>query len=73
MAADFLDATPTLVVHGRTDDYCSPQAAAAIHDRLTGPKQMVWLDTTNHIDLYDQPDYVGPAVDEVDAWMTAHL
>ena len=71
--ADFLGPTPALVVHGRTDNFCSPAGAQAIYDRLTGPKDLMWLDTSNHIDLYDQPAYVDPAVDRVAGWMTEHL
>jgi hypothetical protein len=33
----------------------------------------VWLDTSNHIDLYDVPGFVGPAVDEALAWFYTHL
>jgi fermentation-respiration switch protein FrsA (DUF1100 family) len=73
MGADFLEGTPALVVHGRRDDFCSPAAAEAIHARLTGPKELVWLDTTNHIDLYDQAAFVDPAVNHVAHWMTDHL
>lgn len=73
IGADFLAPTPALIVHGRRDAFCSPRAAQDIHDRLDGPKQLVWLDTTNHIDLYDQPVYVGPAVDHTATWMEQHL
>ncbi len=71
-AVEFLD-RPLCVVHGRTDDYCSPEAAEALYDRASGPKRMVWLDTTNHIDLYDVPDYVDPAVQHAAAWFDEHL
>lgn len=73
IGADFLAPTPALIVHGRRDEFCSPQAAQEIHDRLEGPKRLVWLDTTNHIDLYDQPTYVEPAVDHIVTWMAQHL
>jgi fermentation-respiration switch protein FrsA (DUF1100 family) len=73
MGADFLGGTPALIVHGRRDDFCSPAAAEAIHERLPGSKELVWLDTTNHIDLYDQAAFVDPAVDHVVRWMTEHL
>jgi hypothetical protein len=45
----------------------------AIHRRIGDSTEWMWLDTTNHIDLYDQPAYVEPAVDRVSAWMAAHL
>ena len=73
LGADFLAATPGLVVHGRVDDYCSPDAAQAIFERLTGPKDLVWLDTSSHIDLYDDPDLVGQAVAAVRDWLVRHL
>lgn len=61
-AADLLERTPLLVVHGRTDEYCPPSGAQAAYDRTPGPREILWLDTTNHIDLYDRPRYVEPAV-----------
>lgn len=73
IGADFIGPTPTLIVHGRTDDFCSPEGAASTFDRIDGPKELLWLDTTNHIDLYDQPDYVEPAVRRVTEWMAESL
>jgi hypothetical protein len=40
---------------------------------LTGPFTAGWLDTTNHIDLFDQPKYVLPAVVATAHWMNRHL
>jgi uncharacterized protein len=73
IGADFIGPTPTLIVHGRIDAYCSPEAAADIYGRISSTKNLLWLDTTNHIDLYDQPDYVNPAVEQITEWMTEHL
>jgi uncharacterized protein len=73
MAAEFISPTPMLVVHGRADDYCAPAGAQAVHDRAGEPKRLVWLPTTNHIDLYDNPVFVDPAVAEVAAWFDRHL
>lgn len=70
---DLLADTPTVMVHGRTDAYCSPEQAASVFERLPGPKDLLWLDTTNHIDLYDVPAFVGPAVDRVGSWFDEHL
>ncbi len=72
IGADFLGPTPALIVHGRRDEYCSPDAAQDIY-RLTGPKELLWLDTTNHIDLYDQPAFVDPAVHRIRRWLNEHL
>jgi uncharacterized protein len=73
IGADFISPTPTLIIHGRIDGFCSPEAAADIHERISGPTELVWLDTTNHIDLYDEPQYVEPAVARVAAWMDEYL
>lgn len=73
IGADFLGPTPALIVHGRRDEFCSPAAAQDIHDRILGPKELRWLDTTNHIDLYDQPAYVDVAVQHVSRWLTEYL
>jgi fermentation-respiration switch protein FrsA (DUF1100 family) len=60
--ADLLEQTPLLVVHGTTDDYCSPQAAQALYDRASGPKSITWIETTNHIELYDSPSHLDQAL-----------
>lgn len=73
LGAEFLGPTPTLVIHGRRDDFCSPAAAQDLYHRLDGPKEMLWLDTSNHIDLYDEPDYVRPATAAIARWMTTYL
>jgi uncharacterized protein len=73
IGADFISPTPTLIIHGRTDDYCSPAGAQDVHDRITGTKELVWLDTSNHIDLYDQPAFVNPAVSRIAEWMAEYL
>ncbi|WP_250027477.1 alpha/beta hydrolase [Paractinoplanes maris] len=48
---------PSLVVHGRRDDYCSPELAEAM-----AADQTVWLDGERHTDLYDVDPYVSAAV-----------
>jgi fermentation-respiration switch protein FrsA (DUF1100 family) len=72
-AADFLDRTPLLIVHGRIDAFCTPEGAQAVFDRATGPKEIEWLDTSNHIDLYDQPQLVQPAVERAATFFAEHL
>lgn len=72
-AAALIAPRPALVVHGRRDDYCTPENAEHLYDRLGDPKRLVWLDTSNHIDLYDNPRYVEPAVDEVATWFCDRL
>jgi uncharacterized protein len=48
---------PSLIVHGRQDDYCSPELAKAMEADET-----VWLDAALHTDLYNGEPYVTEAV-----------
>jgi fermentation-respiration switch protein FrsA (DUF1100 family) len=64
-AAELLGDTPLLVVHGRQDAYCSPDLARELHGRAAGDKEIVWLDASQHIDLYDREPYVTQAADAV--------
>jgi fermentation-respiration switch protein FrsA (DUF1100 family) len=74
IGADFLAGVPALFIHGRRDDFCSPGAAEAIYQRAqTADKEFAWLDTTNHIDLYDNPTYVDPAAARLTGWLTKRL
>ena len=73
IGADFIAPTPTLIVHGRRDDFCPPADAQRVYDQISGPKELMWLDTTNHIDLYDVASYVDPAVERVAGWMDEFL
>ncbi len=72
-AADLLERTPLLIVHGTTDAYCSPAGAQAAYDRARGPKRLHWVETTNHVDLYDQQPYVGEATRQVVQFLAAEL
>ena len=73
VGADFISPTPWLMVHGRADAYCSPSGAEATFARAGEPKEALWLDTTNHIDLYDVPTFVEPAVAAASAWLARWL
>ena len=61
-AAELLADTPLLVVHGRTDAYCSPELAQTLYQRKPGEKEFLWLDASQHIDLYDSAPHVAQAV-----------
>ena len=73
IGADFVAPTPLLIVHGRADAFTTPAQALAAFERAGEPKKLVWLDTTNHIDLYDVPEYVEPAVAAAVAWFDGYL
>jgi len=62
-AASLLAATPLLIVHGKTDAYCSPDLARALYEAKPGDKEILWLDAGRHIDLYDEKPYVNQAAE----------
>jgi hypothetical protein len=72
-AAELLDRTPFLVVHGTVDAYCTPEGAQAVFDRATGPKEIEWIETPNHIDIYDRPELVQAAVERVGRFLEKQL
>ena len=61
-AADLIAPTPVLLVQGRNDAYCRPEVAQEVHDRISGPKRLFWVDTERHTDLYDSEPAVSQAV-----------
>lgn len=72
-AIPWLGQTPTLIVHGTTDAFCSPENAQRAYDLISAKKKLAWIETTNHIELYDSERHVSEAIDELQAWMTQHL
>lgn len=60
-AAELLAGTPLLIIHGKADAYCSPELAQALYERKPGDKEILWLDASQHIDLYDSEPYVTRA------------
>jgi uncharacterized protein len=57
---------PTLFVH--SDGCVFHEHVRLIHDRVRGPKRLVWGEGTQ-TDFYDQPKQVEFAVDAVDAFL----
>jgi fermentation-respiration switch protein FrsA (DUF1100 family) len=41
--------------------------------RAIGPKTFVWIEGASHNDLYDKPEYVGPAVHRLSAFFDESL
>jgi uncharacterized protein len=64
---------PLLLVHGTRDLFLLPEYAQAAYDAAIGPKQLVWISTHNHIELYDQNPYVSQAVEALIPWLDRHL
>jgi uncharacterized protein len=61
--------TPLLIIHGTTDQALLPELAQAAYDAAHEPKELVWIETHNHIELYDQDPYVTEAVGHVLRWL----
>jgi uncharacterized protein len=57
---------PALFVH--SDGCVFPDNVRAIHDRLRGPKRLIWAEGTQ-TDFYDQPMQVSRAIDAADAFL----
>ena len=74
--ADLISPTPLLMVHGRKDDYTTPdwrsRSSSSPSSRAirAGPRGRA---DPGAVDLYDVPQYVGPAVDEAVAWFYSYL
>lgn len=71
--ARLLAPTPLLIVHGTRDFFLLPEFAQQAYDAATGPKELVWIETHNHIELYDQDPYVSQAAEAVAAFLDTHL
>ncbi|MFE7332057.1 alpha/beta hydrolase [Streptomyces sp. NPDC057565] len=54
---------PLLIVHGSGDQAIPVADAEAAFAAAPEPKELLLLDTSNHIELYDDDSYVLPAID----------
>jgi fermentation-respiration switch protein FrsA (DUF1100 family) len=70
---DMLGKEGCFIVHGRNDKYCYPKFAQQVYEEADEPKEILWLDTSNHIDLYDNEKYVGPAISKIVDWFGKYL
>lgn len=64
---------PLLVVHGTTDQLLPPRYAQEVYDKAQNPKQLFWIETHNHVELYDQQPYVLQAVNQAIQWFNHYL
>jgi fermentation-respiration switch protein FrsA (DUF1100 family) len=64
---------PLLVIHGTTDVLLPPRYALEVYDRAGEPKQLRWIETSNHVELYDQAPFVPEAVETLVGWLGEHL
>ncbi|WP_327249015.1 alpha/beta hydrolase [Streptomyces sp. NBC_01320] len=47
--------------------------AVEAHQRATGPKEIHWIKSASHVDLYDKKKYIDPAIDKLTGFYTTHL
>ena len=64
---------PLLVIHGTTDVLLPPRYAREVFDRAGEPKQLHWIETSNHVELYDQAPFVPEAIDTLVDWLAPRL
>lgn len=65
--------SPLLIIHGTRDTVLLPELAQQAYDAAIGPKELIWIDTHNHIELYDQDPYVGIAAGQAVGWLDRQL
>ena len=65
--------TPLQIIHGTRDTALLPEFAQQVYDAAVGPKELVWIETHNHIELYDQDPYVSEACRHAVRWLDASL
>jgi fermentation-respiration switch protein FrsA (DUF1100 family) len=71
--APLVDPAPLQIVHGTRDLFCIPDYAQAVYDAATGPKELVWIESHNHIEFYDQDPYVSQAAAAVVSFLDENL
>ena len=64
---------PLMVIHGTKDAALLPEFAQAAYDAAADPKEMVWMKTDNHVELYDQAPYVPDAARHAIRWLDTHV
>lgn len=62
---------PAMIIAGRRA--VTAWMSVEAFERLEGPKSFHWVEGASHNDLYDKPEYVGPAVDLLSAFYSDSL
>jgi fermentation-respiration switch protein FrsA (DUF1100 family) len=65
--------TPLLIIHGTKDTSLLPEYAQQTYDAAVGPKELIWIETHNHIELYDQDPYVSEACRQIISWLGRYV
>ena len=64
---------PLLIVHGTRDTALLPEYAQQAYDAAIGPKELIWIETHNHIELYDHDPYVSEACRQIVSWLGRYV
>jgi fermentation-respiration switch protein FrsA (DUF1100 family) len=65
--------TPIQFIHGTKDTALLPEYAQQAYDAASDPKELIWIETHNHIELYDQDPYVSIAAAHAIRWLNTYL
>jgi uncharacterized protein len=65
--------TPLQIIHGTRDAALLPEFAQEVYEAAVGPKELVWIQTHNHIELYDQDPYVSDACGHAIRWLDTYV
>jgi hypothetical protein len=65
--------TPLMIIHGTVDTTLLPEYAQDVYDAAIGPKEFVWIEADNHIQLYDQEPWVSTAAGHAIRWLDRHI
>lgn len=50
-----------------------PRYAQEVYERAPEPKEVSWIETTNHVELYDGVPHVPQALERIVAWLDENL
>ena len=42
-------------------------------EKAVGPKELFWIEGASHVDLYDKPEYVNPAIERLSGFYAKRL
>jgi len=51
----------------------APNWEEEVYERAGQPKRLHWIETSNHVELYDQAPFVPEAVDKLIEWFKAYM
>jgi fermentation-respiration switch protein FrsA (DUF1100 family) len=72
-AADMVGPRAGMLAVGTEDVATLPKDHRAVHNRLTGPRELLLVRGATHNDLYDRPEFTGQVTDQAAEWFGTHL